>query len=327
MVTRALAILILSATCLSAAGWDAAAAAGYLDGRQKEWFSWPRAKTPEGTCVSCHGGMPYLLARPALRKKLGESQPTEWETKLLDRLRTHAGDERKVNIQGPEIIFGALFLAKEDPNGDATRKAHGQMWSMQLHDGDLKGIWQWYSAKLDPWESQGAFSFGAALGTLAAGTAKSGSEESAEVVRWFEAHAKEVSLHSRLALLWASSRQSALLDAAAKRAIVDEVLSKQLADGSWTIQSLGPWMEHPDAPEQPTGGHPYATAFATFVLRECGVAPQATAKARDWLAGHQDKETGGWFAPSMNKKYPAGSVESKFMEDAATSFAVLALVD
>ena len=29
----------------------------------------------------------------------------------------------------------------------------------------------------------------------------------------------------------------------------------------------------------------------------------------------------------MNKKYPVGSVESKFMEDAATSFAVLALVD
>src|ERR1700692_1452882 len=62
-------------------------AAEYLDGRQKEWFAWPRAMKTGVPCVSCHTGVTYLLARPALRKALGEKQPTAYETGLLDGLR------------------------------------------------------------------------------------------------------------------------------------------------------------------------------------------------------------------------------------------------
>ena len=49
-------------------GWSPERAARYLDGRLQQWFAWKPAASPEGPCVSCHTGMPYLLARPALRR-------------------------------------------------------------------------------------------------------------------------------------------------------------------------------------------------------------------------------------------------------------------
>ena len=62
-------------------------AADYLDGRQKQWFAWAPANANATPCVSCHTGATYLLARPALRRVLGESEPTPYETGLLDSLR------------------------------------------------------------------------------------------------------------------------------------------------------------------------------------------------------------------------------------------------
>ena len=60
----------------------------YLDERQKQWFEWPIAKAAGGPCVSCHTGLPYLLARPHLRKTLGETTKTEFESGLLEGLQT-----------------------------------------------------------------------------------------------------------------------------------------------------------------------------------------------------------------------------------------------
>src|ERR1039457_2400300 len=72
-------------------GWDARLAASYLDARQQEWLRWPRAKATGGTCLSCHTGATYLLARHALRRVRGESRPTSYETGLLQGLRARAG--------------------------------------------------------------------------------------------------------------------------------------------------------------------------------------------------------------------------------------------
>ena len=68
----AAALLILSASVgirLNAApadpGWDAKAAAAYLDGRAEWWTTWPNAARDRGTyCMSCHTTLPYALARP-----------------------------------------------------------------------------------------------------------------------------------------------------------------------------------------------------------------------------------------------------------------------
>src|SRR5213594_4955085 len=84
-------LLTLTPTRGFAQDWSPRLAAQYLDGRQKDWFVWKRAASADGPCVSCHTGMTYLLARPALRRALGESQPTPYERGLLDRLRANAG--------------------------------------------------------------------------------------------------------------------------------------------------------------------------------------------------------------------------------------------
>src|SRR5262245_11102495 len=93
----ALAGLLLAATVAIAAetpaaegtsrGFDAQAAARYLDARADAWSAWPNAQRDRGTfCISCHTTLPYALARPELREPLGERQPSAAESKILTNL-------------------------------------------------------------------------------------------------------------------------------------------------------------------------------------------------------------------------------------------------
>src|SRR5690349_22590428 len=67
--------------------WDPKAAAAYLDQRQSWWMEWPKAARDHETfCVSCHTAVPYALARPALRKVLGEENPSANERRLLNNV-------------------------------------------------------------------------------------------------------------------------------------------------------------------------------------------------------------------------------------------------
>ena len=320
----------LASTLAGAADWNPKLAAQYLDARQKEWFAWPRAASADGPCVSCHTGLPYLLARPALRRVLGEKDPTVYETGLLNRLRAKAGEKPAGPLQGVETIFAALLLARQDAAGPATGRSFDQLASLQVHDGRLAGAWPWYNANLDPWETPPSFFYGAALAGLALSSAPDEIRSSAAtgqqiraLKEYFDARLPDQPLHSRLALLWASTKLPSLLARDARQSLIDEILRKQQPDGAWSIESLGPWPAHPDAPPS-TGGNAYATAFTTYVLQQAGVA---SPRALQWLASHQDRETGAWPAVSMNKHYPAGSMEEKFVQDAATAFAALALLE
>src|SRR5215471_16514504 len=86
--------LLPAAVPALAADWNPRLAAQYLDNRQKEWFDWPTANSNAKPCISCHTGMTYLLARPALRRALGEESPTTYETGLLASLRSRV-DKRE----------------------------------------------------------------------------------------------------------------------------------------------------------------------------------------------------------------------------------------
>ena len=156
-----LVTLLIATTSTLSADWSPEAAARYLDGRQKEWFSWKPAMSADGPCVSCHTGMTYLLARPALRRRLKERQPTMYEVGLLDRLRTKVGEKPAGALQGVETIFSAMFLSREDTlfssraNAVKTmsthsQKAFDQLWALQNSEGPSKGGWRWYAASLDP---------------------------------------------------------------------------------------------------------------------------------------------------------------------------------
>jgi hypothetical protein len=64
-------------------------------------------------------------------------------------------------------------------------------------------------------------------------------------------------------------------------------------------------------------------------LLKAGIAPSDPALLRtwDWRKSNQDPKTGAWAAVSMKKQYPAGSMEERFLQDAATAFPAMALIE
>ena len=327
------ACILLATACLWAADWSPRKAADYLDARQKEWFAWPTANASGTPCVSFHTGLTYLLARPGLRHVLGESAPTQYETGLLDALRARVEKKASQDLTpasgktptaaqslGVESILSVLFLR--------TQPALDQMWALQHRDGNLKGAWAWFSLELDPWEMPESSYFGATLAALAvAGPPKENRPDRvSELVSYLRREAAAQPLQNRLMLLWAATRLPEALEPDVRKSILDEAWKKQQADGTWTIESLGPFQKHDKAPAA-KGNTAYATALTAFLLEQAGVTSSDArlARALGWLRSHQEPE-GYWEGESMNKTYPAGSMEIRFMRDAATGFAAMALL-
>ena len=86
-------------------------------------------------------------------------------------------------------------------------------------------------------------------------------------------------------------------------------------------------MPHLDA-VRASASDAYATAWAAFAARQAGVpcSEPSLHKALLWLQQKQDPATGAWSTRSMNKVYPAGSIQENFLSDAATGFATAALL-
>ncbi len=309
---------------MMAADWNARAAAAYLDECQSKWFAWPVAQKAGGPCISCHTGVSYLVARPILRQVLRESEPTKWETGLRDALRTRVesrdpgalfgrSQEPAASAAiGEESIFAAVFLPG---NAAAMRR----FWDLQMRE----GAWHWLDAGLDPWETPEAAYFGAALAALAIRDGEYDEPERvAALAGYLKSGAAGQPLQNRLALLWTAKA----LPGVAKPEWIEEAWAKQEKDGGWTNASLGPWKARENAPPA-AGSTAYATAFATFTLLEGGVPAKDArmVRALDWLRGHQDTARGYWDAISMNKTYPAGSMQAEFMREAATAYAAAAL--
>ena len=50
-------------------------------------------------------------------------------------------------------------------------------------------------------------------------------------------------------------------------------------------------------------------------------------RSLNWLKTHQNRETGAWTSVSMNKVFEADSMQVHFMQDAATAFATMGLLE
>ncbi len=331
------------------ADWNPHLAADYLDAREKAWFGWYNAnKVDKGPCISCHTGIPYLLVRPALRRALGETGATSWEQGLMGGMRARAGTTDPLKwlkfsggplgprFEADESIFAALFFAIENSTSQETDLALKRMWSQQLQEGEDKGAWPWLTMFGDPWSGPDSTFYGATLAALAVGYAPAEyrnrpdvREHIALLTAYFDAKRPNQPLHNRIALVWASTKLPGILPDAARRSVIEETRAKQQADGGWTMESLGPWKEHPKAPPAPPGSSSYATAFVACALQTTGVKPSdpGLAKALNWLRSHQDRQNGYWDAVSMNKTFEADSMPVQFMRDAATGYAALALLE
>lgn len=350
-------LLLLAGVTARAAGdgsWDPRAAAAYLDGRATWWAAWPTAARDRGTfCVSCHTGMPYAIARPALRAALGERQPTPAEAKLLDSVITRVtlwndvepwypdqirGIPKTTESRGTEAVINALVLATRDGErgrlGHDTRAAFGHMWALQMRTEPLAGAWAWLNFHYEPWESSDAPYFGAALAAVAVGTTPGGyaadpaiQDNLKQLRAYVQREDARQPLVNRAVMLWASSRISDLLSSAQREAIAGAVLQRQQDDGGWSLASLGAFKRL-DGSALDTRSDGYATAVATLALQHAGGSAPSDPRVRrglDWLRRHQDRATGQWSASSLNKQRDPASDAGRFMSDAASAFAVLSL--
>jgi squalene-hopene/tetraprenyl-beta-curcumene cyclase len=332
--------------------WSPRLAAEYLDSRQKAWFEWRGAAAPGGTCFSCHSGISYLLARPALKRALHEETSTSWETGLLSGLRTRVDKTEMKDLfktqykeplasqaLGVESIFAALFLTLNDDGAaklsPEAERAFERMWSLQIRSGKAAGSWAWFNFDLDPWETSDAAFYGSAVAALATGSApaeyraRPGIQERVNALTAYLCEEQKTQpLHNRLMLLWASAKLPGVMTESERKVLIEDTLGKQQADGGWTMESLGPWKQRSTAPVS-TGSNSYATAFVALVLEKAGAAHSNPGLLRslEWLKSHQNREFGYWAADSMNKHYEPGSMPLEFLRDAATGFAALALIE
>lgn len=337
---RALALLCLSPALL-AQNWNPQSAAHYLDSRLQWWSTWPNAARDHQTfCVSCHTTLPYAAARSSLRTALGEKSPAPIEQKILDNVivRVRAWDEtapyypnknqtdtKTLESRGTESILNAFVLTNYPATEDSQR-ALDHMWAMQITSGGDKGAWPWLQFHNAPWEGDSQY-FGTALAAIAAGRSHSSHPGIAPMKEYLRTDFGSRTLLDHLMLLWASAKIEGLLNIGERDHIIAEVVARQHPDGGFTLSSfVGGWKRKDNTPLE-TASDGYATGLTAFVLREAGV-PQSNAhleSSLSWLARNQRREDGRWLAWSLNKQRDLDTDIGKFMSDAATAYAVLAL--
>lgn len=337
----------------NSSSWSGKAAASYLDGRMTWWISWDQAARDHDTfCVSCHTVLPYAMARPALRVAMAEQAPSAPERQLLasvaKRVRmwkemepfypdAKRGAGKTAESRGTESILNAVILVGYDaPTGKLSpdaRLALDNMWGEQLKTGEARGAWSWLQFHNSPWEGDSQY-YGAAIAALTVGSAPADYQAAPEIqdnmklLRGYLVRQRESQiLINRLNLLWASTKIPGLLTPAQQKAIIDEALSKQQADGGFSLSAfVGGWKRHDGTPLE-TKSDGYATGAVTYILQQAGIKrdqPQLK-RGLNWLAMNQDKSEGRWIAYSLNHQEDLSSYTGHFMSDAATAFAVLAL--
>jgi squalene-hopene/tetraprenyl-beta-curcumene cyclase len=231
-----------------------------------------------------------------------------------------------------------------------TRRAFQRMWETQRAD----GAWDWLDFGLEPFESAGATYYGATLAAMAVGTAAA--TPSADAVAGMnklrayltEGYAGQ-NLFNRVWLLLASTRWKGLLASAPREALVAELRKAQQDDGGWSLAAMSGWRWSKGAWRARPPGTPdaallarsdgHATGLVVYTLRSAGlgVDDPAVKQGVQWLKAHQQSVAVGershlaWRSYSLNRDREHGGEGGEpwrrlFMSDAATAFAVLALL-
>jgi squalene-hopene/tetraprenyl-beta-curcumene cyclase len=331
-------------------------------------MQWPTAARDHETfCVSCHTALPYALSRPALRKALAEAAPSSNERRLLDNVRKRVrlwkdvkpfysnklfDMNKAAESRATEAVLNALILVAYDGQdgklSDETRSAFNNMWALQQTTGDEKGSWSWQQFGLEPWEASYSRYYGATLASVAVGTAPEAYRSTAEIQEnlgllreYLSREYARQPLVNRVTLLWASAKVPGLLESVQRESLIKEILSKQQADGGWSLPTLvgtqrtwsllslfRKWKRSDGTPPE-VKSDGYATGLSTLALQQAGVSREdlQLKQGLSWLARNQNKTEGLWLAYSLNQRRNPSSDVGRFMSDAATAFAVLALTE
>ncbi len=346
------------------ANWNPQAAAGYLDRREVWWQNWPAAKMDHGTiCISCHTVVPYAMIRTTLNRELHETGMPEPEKILLDNVEKRVknwpemtsfysdstdGPGKTAESHATEAVLNAVILTSFDTQHGhlrpITQEALDEAWALQEASGENAGGWKWQDFRLAPWESGESAYQGAALLLLEIENAPDGyaSEPQTQVhLQQLEQYLRRQyatqPLVNHIYILWLSSKLPSLLPVADRKALLEAIEDKQRSDGGWSLSSLDPRSqkqssEWPRLKEElkevvnPDDSDGYATGLVVVTLEDSGTDRQDKTVRRgiEWLERHQEND-GSWWAHSLNEKRDPQSDIGRFMRDAATSYAVIAL--
>src|SRR5262249_49657852 len=252
------------------------------------------------------------------------------------------GAYKTAESRGTESVLNALILANNESQNrqlsNDAREALHNMWAEQQTKGRKKGAWLWLRFDNEPWEADDSDYYGACLAAIAVGTAPGNYRARPEIQNNLQMLRKYLNgkigsqpIFNRVVLLWASARLPGLLKPEQRRTIINEILAKQQADGGWSISSLaGDWKRRDGTPQQGISDG-YATGLIAFALLELGSFRENPQCKRGivWLAAHQNRTEGSWSAYSLNKneEHHISPDTARFMNDAATAYAVLALTE
>lgn len=341
--------------------WSPKAATDYLDHREIWWHNWPQAQMDHGTvCISCHTVVPYAMIRPALGQELHEAEIPVPENALMDSVEKRVNDWSKVvpfytyspalaaGSRATEAVLNAVILSSGDAQHrhlrPITRTAFGEAWALQEEAGENAGGWKWQDFHLAPWESAESPYQGAALLMLEVENTPDGYAGEPEVHDHLERLQEYLQrqylaqpLVNQLYVLWLSPKVPGLLTADQKNRLVEMICKYQQADGGWSLASLDPQKQHGSnrwdrlrqrliGKSKPAESDGYATGLVVLALEESGMIrqDQTINRGLEWLEQHQVKD-GSWQASSINVQRDQYSDIGRFMSDAATAYAVMAL--
>jgi hypothetical protein len=229
-----------------------------------------------------------------------------------------------------------------------------RLWETQRSD----GAWDWLNFGLEPYETVDAVYQGATLAALAVGMVPGlatapGAATPAGVGRlraYLRDNFAAQSLYNRTFALLASTGFDELLTRVQRDALVSEFARLQQDDGGWSLEKMGPgrWsgaeppFKAPGTLDASLLGHSdgFATGLVVYAMLRAGLHADhpAVAAGVRWLTTHQqeirvDEQTWtAWRAYSLNLDREHGGPSGEpwrrlFMSDAASAFAVLALIE
>ena len=335
----------------SFAQWDRQAAARYLDSRETWWQGWDRAQKDHGTlCISCHTQAPYALARPLLSRELDQQQPAPPEQAMLTSIEKRVrmwsevqpfysdaayGTGKEVESRNAEAVLNAIILSSYDAPrlhlSDTTRLAFDHAWTLQSKSGPDAGAWVWQNFDYTPWESNESQYYWAAQMAAAVGSAPDNYRTDREIIGNLAAlrvyllgHYDAQALLNKVVVLLASAQIPSLLTPEQRKFLVRQITQRQHDDGGWSLTDLGTWQRRDKTPLE-TRSDGFATGIVVLALEENHISNAYVQRGIQWLQSNQDKATGAWQAWSLNKQRDPNSNAGRFMTDAATAYAVLAL--
>jgi squalene-hopene/tetraprenyl-beta-curcumene cyclase len=298
------------------------------------------------------------MVRPALRHELGENGMASAEQVMLSSVEKRVTDWSEVTpfytdaTDGPgkteqshatEAVLNAVILSSYDVAwghlSPLTRVAFGEAWALQEKTGDDAGGFKWQNFHLAPWESLESGYQGAALMAVALGdtpdnyASESGVRENLERLKQYLRRQYDAQpLMSKLYVLWASARITGLLTEAERMKLISEIADLQLSDGGWALSSLDEQSRkhaYLDEWRRLTGtgeSDGCATGLVVQAMEVVGAEQHEKnlEQGLEWLQKHQSSD-GSWWAKSLNAPRRDDSDVGRFMSDAATGYAVLAL--